>query len=209
MQSDAGLHRGHLRGYKAAETNSNQAANHASRMKRELCLRRYKTIFVLFFRDCPRAASPSPAICFNLLQLCSGYFLKAQCCGTYREWGAFARMHRSTSPLRMPYNLQNLHSITTFYETVARLLVDSTGTRCQTLICFVGRQWGLTFYNTIVLVEAGADLIHALNTFNIWPNRFVSIQLLDENACSRLGALASKGFQNKLCCKFLRLSLVL
>lgn len=116
MQSDAGLHCAHLRGFEAAETNSNQAVNHASRMKRELCLWRYKTIFVLFFKDCLRAASPSPAICFNLLQLCSCYFLKAQRCGTYREWGAFARMHHSTTLLRMPYNLETCTALPRFMK---------------------------------------------------------------------------------------------
>lgn len=140
MQSDAGLHRVHLKGFKEAETSSNQAANHGSRLKRELWPRRYNTIFALFFRDCPRAAPPSPAICFNLLQLCSSYFLKAQCRGTCREWGAFARTHRLHISAENALQPRNLHSITTLYETAARLLADSTGTRRQTLISVVGRQ---------------------------------------------------------------------
>lgn len=115
-KSDAGRRRVHLRGCETAETNSNQAANHAPPMKRELCLRRYKTIFVLFFRDCPQAASPSPAICFNLLQLCSSYFLKAQRCGTYRQRGAFARTHHSTSSLGKPYNLQTCTALLRFMK---------------------------------------------------------------------------------------------
>lgn len=196
-----------IRGSKAAETSGNQAANHASRMKRELCLRRYKTIFILFFRDCLRAASPSPAICFNLLQLCSGYLLRAQRCGTYREWGAFARMHHSTSPLRMPYNLETCTALLRFMKEWHDYSLTQLGLGAKHLSALLAG--GAGWLSTILLFSRRQAqtwfVLWNKMICNIWPNRFVSIQLLGENTRSRLRA--SKGFKIKFI--FLLLLLIL
>lgn len=82
---------------------------------------------------------------------------------TERE-GAFARMHHSTSSRWMPYNLETCTALLRFMKqwhdrSLTRLGLWLGAKHLSTLLA---GKWGLTFYNTIVLVGAGAALIHSL-----------------------------------------------